>query len=583
MQFRILGPLEVEGDGEPLALGGAKQRAVLAVLLLHANRVVSRDRLIDAVWGERAPETANSALQGYVSALRKSLGADLILTRAPGYVLETVPTSVDFGRFESLVAEGSAALAAGDSGRASERLREALDLWRGEPLADLDSLGFVQIERVRLEELRLSAVEERLDADLALGRHAELVAELHALVGEHPLRERLRAQLMLALYRSGRQAEALDVYQQGRRLLAEELGLEPGEALKQLEHSILEHDPALGAPARAARTSPPARKRRSRRALAGALAIIGLGGLAAGLAVALTGGSKKALPVRADSLAVIDTHTNRLVGDVPIDGRPVAIAADDKGVYAAAREGIVWRIDPATRRVVGRIGVSGDVHDLALGFGSVWLADGTDGTVTRIDERLGGLTTIPLRPEFGSAPAFWIATDASGVWVTRGDLVEKIDPALNRVVKVFSIPSPAGLTTGFGSLWLATTEGLVRGSRLAGRASSTYPLPGFVSAPTLGEGSAWTIVYHGTGEVWRFGRKLTAAGPAGLVAGAVGRYPLDLIVGDGSVWTVDTQGLVSRIDPTALRVGRTIRTAPTIRSSLALADGDLWVAIQRPR
>src|SRR5438552_3671291 len=214
MQFRILGPLEVEGGGEPLALGGAKQRAVLAVLLLHANRVVSRDRLIDAVWGEHAPETANSALQGYVSALRKTLGADLILTRAPGYVLETA--SVDLGRFESLVAEGSAALAAGHARQASERLREALDLWRGEPLADLDSVGFVQIERPRLEELRLSAVEERLDADLALGGHAELVPELHALVAGHPHRERLRAQLMLALYRSGRQAEALDGYQQGR-------------------------------------------------------------------------------------------------------------------------------------------------------------------------------------------------------------------------------------------------------------------------------------------------------------------------------------------------------------------------------
>ena len=584
MQFRILGPLEVERTGRPLTLGGAKQRAVLAVLLLRANRVVSRDRLVDAVWGERAPETAYSALQGYVSALRKTLGADLILTRAPGYVLETAPTSVDLGRFESLVAEGSTALAAGKAGRASARLCEALDLWRGEPLADLDSLGFVQIERVRLGELRLSAIEERLDADLALGRDAELVAEIRVLVGEHPLRERLRAQLMLALYRSGRQAEALDVYQQGRRLLAEELGLEPGEALKRLEHAILEHDPAHGAPARAARTSPPARKRRSRRALAGALAIIGLGGLAAGLTVALIGGSKKALPVRPDSLAVIDTHTNRLIGDVPIDGRPVAIAADDKGVYAAAREGIVWRIDPATRRVVGRIGVSGDVHDLALGFGSVWLADGTDGTVTRIDDRLGGTRTIPLRPENGNAPAFWIATDASGVWVTRGDLVEKIDPALNRVVKVFSIPSPAGLTTGFRSLWFATTEGLVRSSRLAGGASSTSPVPaGLVSAPTVGEGSAWAIVYHGTGEVWRFGRKLIATGPAGIVTDAVGRYPLDLTVGDGSVWTVDTQGLVSRIDPTALLVRGTIRTAPTIRSSLAVANGDLWVAIQRPR
>src|SRR5207302_8650615 len=140
---------------EPRALGGANQRAVLAVLLLHANRVVSRDRLIDAVWGDRPPETANSALQGYVSALRKTLGADRILTRAPGYVLETAPTSVDLGRFESLVADSSDALTAGDARRASEWLREALDLWRGEPLADLDSVGFVQIERARLGERRL--------------------------------------------------------------------------------------------------------------------------------------------------------------------------------------------------------------------------------------------------------------------------------------------------------------------------------------------------------------------------------------------------------------------------------------------
>jgi hypothetical protein len=268
---------------------------------------------------------------------------------------------------------------------------------------------------------------------------------------------------------------------------------------------------------------------------------------------------------------------------VPIDGRPVAIAADDKGVYAAAREGIVWRIDP-------RPGVS-----------SAGSASPGTSTISLSGSARSGSPMAPTGPSrvstTGSAhdddppqagererPAFWIATDASGVWVTRGDLVEKIDPALNRVVKVFSIPSPAGLTTGFGSLWLATTEGLVRRSRLAGGASATYPLlAGFVSAPTLGEGSAWAIVYHGTGEVWRFGRKLTATGPAGIVTDAVGRYPLDLTVGDGSVWTVDTQGLVSRIDPTALRVGRTIRTAPTIRSSLALADGDLWVAIQRPR
>jgi YVTN family beta-propeller protein len=582
MQFRILGPLEVERNGGRVALGGAKQRAVLAVLLLHGNRVVSRDRLIEAVWGERAPESAYSALQGYVSALRKTLGADLIVTRAPGYVLEAEPTSIDLGRFESLVAEGSAALAAGDAGRASQQLREALDLWRGEPLADLDSVGFVQIERVRLEELRLSAVEERLDADLALGRHAELVAELHALVREHPLRERLRAQLMLALYRSGRQAEALDVYQQGRRLLAQELGLEPGEGLKRLEHAILEQDPALGAPPRAAARRAPTRGRRpSGRALVSALTIVVLAGIAAGLAVALTRGGGNTLTVKPDSLAVIDTHTNRLAADVPIDGLPVALTASSKGVYVASeREGIVWLIDPVTRQVVRKIGVGADVHDLALGFGSVWLADGTDGTVTRIDDQLRGFQRISLGPAAGDAPAFWIATGQGAVWVTHGDALLKLDPANNRVVETVPIPSPAGLAIGPGAVFVATSQRLDEISPAAHGVAHRYSLPGFVAALAVGRRGVWSIVYHGTGEVWEFGRNLATAG---IVDRSLGRYPLDLAVSDGAVWTVDTQGLVSRIDPTALRVVRTIRTAPTIRSSLAVANGDLWVAVQRPR
>jgi hypothetical protein len=424
----------------------------------------------------------------------------------------------------------------------------------------------------------MSAVEERLDADLALGRHAELVPELHALVAGHPLRERLRAQLMLALYRSGRQAEALDVYQQGRRLLAQELGLEPGEGLKRLEHAILEQDPTLGAPARAAPRSPRARKRPRRRALSGALAIVVLAGIA-GLAVALTEGGAKALPVRADSIAVIDMQRSNLVKDVPIDGRPVAIAANAKGVYVADRQGIVWRIDPVKRRVVGRIGVSGDIHDLALGFGSVWLADGTDGTVTRIDDRLSGSHTIPLGPPSGDAPAFWITASGGAVWATHGDFVAKIDPATNRVVKTIPIPSPTGLASGLRAVWVATGQGL---DRVTPAVTNKYSLPGPVEAPAVGRGHVWSIVYHGDGEVWEFGRRLTATGPAGIVRGSVGRYPLDLAVSDDAVWTVDTQGLVSRIDPTALRVVRTIPTAPTIRSSLAVADGDLWVAVQQP-
>jgi YVTN family beta-propeller protein len=239
MDFRILGPLEVEYEGRLLRLGGAKQRALLAVLLLYANEVVSRDRLIDELWGGSPPETASTALQVHVSQLRKALGRDVIVTQAPGYRIRVEPGELDVDRFETLVDEARGAEAA----VAAERLRHALELWRGAPLGELDSVA--RAERGRLEEQRLSVTEQRIQADLELGRHAELVAELEGLVREHPLRERLRGQLMLALYRSGRQAEALDVYRTGRRLLDEELGLEPSQELRLLERAILEQDPAL--------------------------------------------------------------------------------------------------------------------------------------------------------------------------------------------------------------------------------------------------------------------------------------------------------------------------------------------------
>ena len=286
--------------------------------------------------------------------------------------------------------------------------------------------------------------------------------------------------------------------------------------------------------------------------------------------------------MRADSIAIIDTHTNHVVKDVPIDGRPVAIAANAKGVYVADREGIVWRIDPVKRRVVGRIGVSGDVHDLALGFGSVWLADGTDGTVTRIDDQLSRWHTISLGQPSGDAPAFWITASGGAVWATHGDFVAKIDPARNKVVKTIPIPSPTGLASGLRAVWVATGQGLDRVTPAPRPSPNQYSLPGPVEAPTVGRHLAWAIVYYRNGEVWEFGRRLTATGPAKIVTTSVGRYPLDLAVTDEAIWTVDTQGLVSRIDPTEQRVVKTIPTAPTIRSSLAVADGDLWVAVQQP-
>jgi predicted ATPase/DNA-binding SARP family transcriptional activator/class 3 adenylate cyclase len=247
MEFRILGPLEVCADGGPKLDLAGKQKALLAVLLLHANEAVSTDRLIDALWGAEPPDTAGKALQVYVSRLRKLLepeGRSLLVTRPPGYALDLGEHELDLRRFEQLRGEAEAALNR-DPANAELKLRKALALWRGPPLADFAFEPFAQSEISRLEELHLAALEEWFDAVLALGRHAEVVGELEALVAKHPLRERLRAQLMLALYRSRRQAEALDAYQAARRALVDELGIEPSPELQELEGQILRQDPSL--------------------------------------------------------------------------------------------------------------------------------------------------------------------------------------------------------------------------------------------------------------------------------------------------------------------------------------------------
>jgi len=245
MDYRILGPLEVRAGGRQVPLRGARQRQLLAVLLLHANEIVSSDRLIDELWQGDPPPTAGKIVQNSVSQLRKLLEPDLLVTRSPGYLLRVEPEELDADRFERMVEEARGDLAGGTASEAAVQLRDAVGLWRGPALADFSDAPFARAESARLEELRLAATEDRIEADLATGRHAELVAELEALVAQHPLRERLRAQLMVALYRSGRQAEALRVYHETREVLVEELGLEPGRALQRLERAVLMHDPAL--------------------------------------------------------------------------------------------------------------------------------------------------------------------------------------------------------------------------------------------------------------------------------------------------------------------------------------------------
>ena len=243
MEFRILGPLEAIEGNSRVPLVGSRQRALLAVLLLNGNEVVSADRLLDELWGEEAPASGKTALQVRVSQLRKALGSggELIETRPPGYVLRLEGGQLDLHEFERLVAEADAA----DPAVAAARLRAALALWRGPPLADLTYESFAQGAIGRLEELRLAALEKRIEADLTLGRHSELVPELQALVARYPLRERLWAQLMLALYRCDRQADSLAAYQRARRTLVGELGIEPSSHLRELERAILDQDPSL--------------------------------------------------------------------------------------------------------------------------------------------------------------------------------------------------------------------------------------------------------------------------------------------------------------------------------------------------
>ena len=304
MEFRVLGPLEVRRDGQSIELRGSKRRAVLAILVLHANEVVRTDRLIEELWPENPPTNAPAALHSHIWRLRKDLGGDVLGTKPWGYVLRTEPEAIDLRRFERLVVEARPLPAQ----ERTEQLLTALALWRGPALADLANEPALQVEIARLEELRLSTIEQRIDADLELGGHAELVRELEVLVAEHPLRERLRGQLILALYRSGRQAEALETYRETRRVLVEELGIEPSPELRELEQAILRQDPSLtptpAPPEPVDPARPPSRWRWPRSPLvAAAVLLLAVAGGAAALVLANGDGADGRSPVPAAAAA----------------------------------------------------------------------------------------------------------------------------------------------------------------------------------------------------------------------------------------------------------------------------------------
>jgi DNA-binding SARP family transcriptional activator len=288
-EFRVLGPVEAAVDGRVVPLPAAKPRALLAVLLLGRNRVVPVHELVADLWSDEPPDTATKALQVYVSQLRKAIGADRVVTKAPGYSLRVEEGELDLDRFEQLAREGRDRLAAGDAAGAADLLGRALALWRGPALAEFAAEPFARDAGARLDDERLAVLEDRIDAELELGRDDALVPELEELVARNPYRERLRGQLMLALYRSGRQADALDLYRRTRATFMDELGIEPGPRLHELERAILRHDPNLR-PGREPRPRDEATPPRSRRRLLLALVILAVTVGAGVAAIVLTRG-----------------------------------------------------------------------------------------------------------------------------------------------------------------------------------------------------------------------------------------------------------------------------------------------------
>jgi len=614
MNFRILGPLEVLDEERVLDVGGGKQRSVLALLLLHANEVVSSDRLIDELWPDEPPPSAAKIVQAHVSRLRKALdgvGEGILLTRGHGYLLRIQPGQLDRDRFRGLLEEGRAALAADDPDRAAETLRKALALWRGAPLAEFAYDSFAQEEIARLEELRLAALEERIEADLAVGRHDAVVQELEELVGRHPLRERLRGQLMLALYRSGRQAEALELYRNARRTLADELGLEPSPTLQQLERAILTHDQALEAPARRSARQL-SRGRGGLLLAAGALVLV-----AAAISVAvieLTGNRETGLAlVAADSVGVIDPRTNRIVGQVPAGSAPTRVAYGRDGVWVISQhDKTVTRIDPKTRTAVRTIPVGGTPIDVAIAKSAVWLLaydalSGSPARVVRIDPGLNDvLRTIPLGTGpsgFGSTGGGSLAVAAGTVWVVSVYpklAVSRIDGAANEVTAAFSVgglslgfnsgtaggvPGASGIAIGEGSVWIGSDVGITPINAKSNAVSPTIRLG--IAIPTavaVGEGAIWVAARPafrccppeavGTGT-------LTRIDPAtGSVEATIpiGGQPTGVAVGEGAIWIADPgRRSVVRVDPKTDRVVKRIRLGARPRG-IAVGGGFVWVS-----
>jgi DNA-binding SARP family transcriptional activator/DNA-binding beta-propeller fold protein YncE len=587
MEFRILGPLEVVDGERPIALRKGKECALLAYLLLHANEVVPSERLIDELWGEHPPPTAAKILQNAVSHLRKALGDGRLLTRGHGYELRAAPEELDLQQFQRLAEEGRTI------GNAA-KLRQALALWRGPALVDVRDETFAQRASLYLEEERLGVLEDRIAADLAEGRGAELVPELERLVRDHPLRERLHGQLMLALYRAGRQADALEAYQRARRTLMQELGLEPSPQLQKLERRVLNQDPELEAPPRPPRplgpVSSPTRRRRLAALALGAVALVAAG--VVGIVYALDHHGSGPLVAKPNSLAVVDPSRNRLVAVVPVGTIPRGVAVGSSVWVANSADGTVSRLDSRTAKVVQTVGIGAQATDIATGAGGVWVVTGIDNTLVQLDPRTGAVVgTLRLPKEKGdpvtSTPA--VAVGEGAVWVASGLRLLKVDPATGTIVAgLRGLDCCHGLVdiaVGAGAVWIAgLNEVVVRISPRTAMPTSEPLRTVYPSTLAVGYGSVWVVgvadyIARRPAVVGFDPQTLRVTHTIRLGKSRHSEGTLGLAAGEGAIWVSDyDRGTLLRIDPETGTIVSIIGVGGH-PSGVAVGAGRIWVSV----
>lgn len=550
LKFRILGPLEVLRDGKSIRLGGRKQRTLLAYLLLHANQVVTNSQLVDALWADDPPNTATQTIHVYISQVRKALAtsdtADSPLaTEGAGYVLRVPPTDLDLGSFEVAVKEAQAAAGRGAMEEAAARLRTAVATWRGPALGDLAGEAALQAEAARLDEMRRGVVEQLIDMELALGRHAELIGELRTLVARDPLHERFRAQLMLALYRQGRQVQALDVYDESRQRLADELGIDPGRDLQTLHEQILRQEPSLDLPLSRVGHSAQSKtdmgervadqpQRQPRLQIVVALAVVTA--LLAG-AAAMWASSPPAIslgPLESNTLALLDGQRGEIEGLVDLDVPITKMAFGYESLWVTSEvAGTVTRIDPTSRSVNQSIRVGIGASGIAFGDDAVWVTMSGARALARIDPETN---EVVQRLATGNAPTD-VAFVADHLWTTNrlDGTVSKIDPASAETVRTITIgTSPVAISGNDVGLWVADS--------LGGQVVRLDPTTG-------------TIV----GSV------------------TVGNDPSAIAVAD-AIWVANSlDGTVSKISPESNSVESTVSVGGS-PSDLAVANDLVWVA-----